>query len=98
MHTFEKGDKRKETLIYEYTNANGQLHNETEDRKATSNLLYYGAPPCKYDYLDFAGTLGQNSETDYIIYRYADVLTYMQKHCKKWQRNHRGGFRLSESG
>ena len=44
MHTFEKGDKRKETLIYEYTNANGQLHNETEDRKATSNLLYYGAP------------------------------------------------------
>ena len=24
--------------------ANGQLHNETEDRKATSNLLYYGAP------------------------------------------------------
>lgn len=75
MHTFEKGDKRKETLIYEYTNANGQLHNETEDRKATSNLLYYGAPPCKYDYLDFAGTLGQNSETDYIIYRYADVLT-----------------------
>lgn len=38
-------------------------------------LLYYGAIPCKYDCYDFAGTLGEDSETDYIIYRYADAVT-----------------------
>lgn len=72
FHTFEEGDKRKETLIYEYMGTDGTLHNETNDRKSDDKLLYFGVPPLKYD---FAGTLGENCETDYIIYRYADVLT-----------------------
>ena len=76
FNTFEKGDKRLETIIYEYEGAEG-IHNQTEDRKSTDKKLYYGAVPLKYDCKDFAGTLGENSETDYIIYRYADVITLL---------------------
>lgn len=77
FNTFEQGDKRLETIIYEYVGTDGTIHNQTEDRKSTDNKLYYGAVPLKYDCKDFAGTLGENSETDYIIYRYADVLTLL---------------------
>lgn len=77
MNTFEPGDKRLETIISAYKGTDGTVHNQTEDRKSTDNKLYYGAVPLKYDCKDFAGTLGENSETDYIIYRYADVLTLL---------------------
>lgn len=73
--TFEPGDKRLETIIYSYTGTNGIVHNEENDKVSSDKLLYYGAIPCKYDCYDFAGTLGEDSETDYIIYRYADAVT-----------------------
>lgn len=73
--TFEPTDKRLETIIYAYTGTDGTIHNEVNDRVSSDKLLYYGAIPCKYDCYDFAGTQGENSETDYIIYRYADAVT-----------------------
>lgn len=77
METFDPADKRLETIITEYTGTDGTVHNMTEDRKSTDNKLYFGAVPLKYDCKDFAGTLGEDSETDYIIYRYADVVTLL---------------------
>lgn len=79
FNTYEKGDKRLNTLIYEYTGTGGEVHNQTEDTKTTDKKLHYGAVPLKYDCKDFAGTLGENSETDYIIYRYADVITLLSE-------------------
>lgn len=77
FNTFEEGDLRKETLIYEYIGTEGEVHNQNNDRTNTDKKLYYGAVPLKYDYKDFAGTMGEDSETDYIIYRYADVVTLL---------------------
>ena len=79
FNTFEEGDKRLETIIYAYTGTDGTVHSEEEDRISSDRLLYYGAIPCKYDCYDFAGTLGENSETDYIIYRYADAITLLSE-------------------
>lgn len=79
FNTFEEGDKRLETIIYDYVSSDGIRHNQEEDTKSADKLLYYGAVPCKYDCKDFAGTLGEDSETDYIVYRYADVLTLLSE-------------------
>lgn len=72
FHTFEEGDKRLETIIYEYTGISGVVHNEKLD-KANSEKLNYGAVPFKYQ-ID-PNTTGENSEIDWIIYRYADAIT-----------------------
>lgn len=63
--TFDEDDKRRETLQRFYMGSNGQ----TIDARETSPL---GAIPVKYGE-DPAGT-GQDQGTDYVIYRYADVL------------------------
>lgn len=76
LHTFEKGDQRLETIIYEYTGKEGVVHNETED-KAKEEKLKYGAVPLKYQ-ID-PNTTGENSEIDWIIYRYADALTLLSE-------------------
>lgn len=73
MHTFEKGDKRLETIVSRYVGTTGEVHSEENDTKATSGKLYYGAVPYKYE-ID-PNTTGQDSEVDWIIYRYADAIT-----------------------
>lgn len=70
--TFDPEDKRLETIIYKYTGTEGEEHSPTNDKVSTDKKLYYGAAPLKYD---FAGTLGEDCETDWIIYRYADAVT-----------------------
>lgn len=74
MHTFEEGDERLETIIYEYTGTTGIKHSEELDR-TTVGLLYLGAVPLKYQ-ID-PNTTGENSEVDWIIYRYADAITLL---------------------
>lgn len=76
FHTFEENDKRKETIIYEYTGTGGILHNEALD-VPSSGLLQYGAVPFKYE-IDKA-TTGENNQIDWIIYRYADALTLLSE-------------------
>lgn len=76
MHTFEKGDKRLETIIYEYTGIDGVKHSEEIDR-SNNGLIFYGAVPFKYE-ID-PNTTGEGNEIDYIIYRYADALTLLSE-------------------
>lgn len=73
MHTFDPVDKRLKTIASEYTSKTGVVHNEANDRPKSSSQLYYGAVPIKYE-LDPDCT-GEDSQVDWIIYRYADVLT-----------------------
>lgn len=63
--TFDEKDMRRETLQRFYTNTSGKQ----VDARKTSPL---GAIPVKYGE-DPVGT-GQDQGTDYIVYRYADVL------------------------
>lgn len=76
MKTFEKGDDRLNSIIYEYVGTEGVVHNE-EDDKATGGLLLYGAVPFKYE-IDKA-TTGEDNQIDWIIYRYADALTLLSE-------------------
>lgn len=76
MKTFEKGDKRLETIITEYTGTGGEEHSEALDH-ANGGLLYYGAIPFKYE-IDKA-TTGEDNQIDWIIYRYADALTLLSE-------------------
>lgn len=76
MKTFEKGDDRLNSIIYEYVGTEGIVHNE-EDDKATGGLLLYGAVPFKYE-IDKA-TTGEDNQIDWIIYRYADALTLLSE-------------------
>jgi hypothetical protein len=76
MHTFEEGDQRLETIASEYTGVGGLLHNEELD-VASGEQLRYGAVPVKYE-IDRT-TTGEDSQIDYIIYRYADALTLLSE-------------------
>lgn len=75
FHTFEEGDERLETIICEYTGTGGQAHSEELDKNGEK--LKYGAVPFKYE-ID-PGTTGEDSEIDWIIYRYADALTLLSE-------------------
>ena len=70
VHTFEEGDERLKTIVTEYTGTGGTFHDETH-----GEYLKYGALPLKYE-IDKT-TSGSDNQTDYIIYRYADVLTLL---------------------
>lgn len=73
MATFDPADKRLETIASEYTSKEGVVHNEANDRPDPSAQLYYGAVPLKYEF--DPDCTGEDSQIDWIIYRYADVLT-----------------------
>ncbi len=76
FRTFEENDLRKETIISEYVGTGGLEHNEEID-VPTNGRLRYGAVPLKYG-ID-PNTSGENSSIDWIIYRYADVLTLLSE-------------------
>lgn len=73
MNTFDPEDRRLQTIAYEYTNKDGVVHNEKNDRPDPSAQLYLGAVPLKYEF--DPDCTGEDSQIDWIIYRYADVLT-----------------------
>lgn len=76
FHTFEAGDQRLETIISEYTGTGGIKHSEAQDVPSEEKLKY-GAVPFKYE-IDKA-TTGEDNQIDWIIYRYADVLTLLSE-------------------
>jgi hypothetical protein len=77
--TFEPGDTRTQRIIAEYTDTEGVLHNKATDRGSSAGamhgILYDGPFPVKYDWT--AGVAGTNTEIDWIVYRYADVVTLL---------------------
>ena len=74
--TFEQGDRRTQRIIAEYTDTEGVLHNKAKDRDGgMRGTMYQGPYPVKYDWT--AGAAGTISEIDWIVYRYADVLTLL---------------------
>lgn len=74
INSYDPADKRLGTMITEYTSKSGVLHNQTIDSKKPGEQLYLGAVPLKYE-IDPATLGGEQSQIDWIIYRYADVLT-----------------------
>jgi hypothetical protein len=81
--TFEPGDQRMETIIYEYSytvkNSQGADSTVTLNRSnpgAGGNSLAHGVIPLKYDVVS-ANVIGENGQTDWIVYRYADALTLL---------------------
>jgi hypothetical protein len=75
FNTFEPGDKRRETIIYEYITLSGDTLNEKNRGKA-GNSLEQGVIPMKYDVAS-ANIVGENSQIDWIVYRYADAVTLL---------------------
>jgi hypothetical protein len=77
--TFEDGDERKKGIIAEYTDIEGVLHNKATDRGSSEGamhgFMYEGPFPVKYDWT--SGVAGTSSEIDWVVYRYADVLTLL---------------------
>lgn len=65
-HTFEAGDKRLETICAEFTSHAGVHYDER-------NGMTKGALPVKYE--EDPNDTGSGSEIDWIVFRYADVLT-----------------------
>lgn len=74
-HTFDKKDDRLSVLIGEYTGTDGLLFNEETDiaKHGTSA----GAVPVKYG--EDPESTGDGSQIDWIVYRYADVLTLLSE-------------------
>ncbi len=67
--TFEKEDKRLEVLVGEFTGTDGVIYNEENP----GSVLWGGALPIKY--AEDPEATGEASSVDWIVYRYADVLT-----------------------
>lgn len=71
--TFDKNDKRLEVLVGEFDGTDG-VHYSKEN---PGTVLMNGAMPVKYGE-DPAAT-GEESQIDWIVYRYADVLTALSE-------------------
>ena len=71
--TFDKEDKRLEVLVGEFTGTDNVLYN----KENPGTVLIKGAMPLKYGE-DPAAT-GEESQIDWIVYRYADVLTSLSE-------------------
>lgn len=69
--TFDKKDDRLKVLVGEFVGTDGKTYNE----KNPGTVLTGGAMPVKYGE-DPAAT-GEESQIDWIVYRYADVLTLL---------------------
>lgn len=70
-HTFDPADKRLEVLVGDFVDKDGIHYNEQNP----GTVLIKGAMPIKYGE-DPAAT-GEESQIDWIVYRYADVLTLL---------------------
>nr|WP_129729412.1 RagB/SusD family nutrient uptake outer membrane protein [Parabacteroides goldsteinii] len=72
-NTFDKEDKRLKVLVGEFTGTDGVVYNE----KNQSNVLNKGALPVKYG--EDPAAVGEASQVDWIVYRYADILTALSE-------------------
>lgn len=70
-NTFDPEDKRLEVLVGEYTSTDGSTYNQENPGRR----LQYGALPIKYG-VD-SNAIGEGSSIDWIVFRYADVLTLL---------------------
>lgn len=71
---FDKTDKRLEVLVGEYTDENsGKIVNQ----KNPGTTLFKGAMPVKYG--EDPDSPGWQSQLDWIVYRYADVVTLLSE-------------------
>lgn len=71
--TFDKEDKRLDVLVGEFTGTDGALYN----KENPGTVLIKGAMPIKYGEDPVA--TGEESQVDWIIYRYADILTSLSE-------------------
>lgn len=72
-NTFQKEDKRLEVLVGEFTGTDGKLYNEENP----GTVLQKGALPIKYG--EDPAAIGEESQIDWVVYRYADVLTLLSE-------------------
>ena len=72
-HTFEAGDKRLEVLVGEFDGTDGFHYSE----ETPGTVLIDGALPIKYG--EDPDATGEESSIDWIVYRYADVLTLLSE-------------------
>lgn len=71
--TFEEGDERKSVIISEYSD--GKVTYNKDNKGSGGNSLADGVIPMKYKIED--SNVGDHCTTDWIVYRYADVLTLL---------------------
>lgn len=80
-NSFEKGDQRidPDIVLTDYVGKSGAFHSYENDylKGDTSKELYWGPAPIKYQ-PDPACT-GYDSDIDWIVFRYADVLTLLSE-------------------
>lgn len=74
-HTFEEGDDRLQSLVGEYMGTDGVMFNEENDKLKHAVVDAQGAVPVKYG--EDPNSTGDGSQIDWIVYRYADVLTLL---------------------
>jgi hypothetical protein len=72
-HTFDPADERLQVLVGDFVGTDGVHYNESNP----GSILTGGAMPIKYGE-DPAAT-GEESQIDWIVFRYADVLTLMSE-------------------
>lgn len=70
---FAPEDKRLEVLVGEFTGTDGKLYNEENP----GTVMIKGALPVKYG--EDPAAVGEESQVDWIVYRYADVLTLLSE-------------------
>lgn len=75
FHTYESNDRRLEVLISSYTGTDNIVYNESNKDKYYS--LTKGPIPLKYGEDPVA--TGEESQVDWVVYRYADVLTLLSE-------------------
>ena len=76
--TFEAGDARTLRIIADYEGTDGLRHNKANDHDGGMHgEMWEGPYPVKYDWT--SGVAGTHSEIDWIVYRYADVLTLLSE-------------------
>lgn len=69
--TFDPSDKRLEVLVGDFIDENGTRYN----KQNPGSVLVKGAMPVKYG--EDPDATGEESQIDWIVYRYADVLTLL---------------------
>jgi len=74
-NTFDKNDQRLEVIVAEFTDKNGVTYNEANSNEYAP--LAKGALPVKYG--EDPESTGTTSQVDWIIYRYADILTLLSE-------------------
>lgn len=72
-NTFDKSDKRLKVLVGDFIGTDGVHYNE--DNPGT--VLIKGAMPIKYG--EDPDATGEESQIDWVVYRYADVLTLLSE-------------------